>query len=137
MSFFVTGIALCAWRKEINWRSMLLPVGGVALVLSILIPQAEALRAAGLGIVAIGFAVAAPRLPDAARLGDLSYGLYIVHFPIIQCVVASGIFRTSPALGFVAAAGASFAAALALWWLVERPALRADSAYRRADVARA
>jgi peptidoglycan/LPS O-acetylase OafA/YrhL/O-antigen ligase len=130
MSFFITGIALCAWRGEINWRSMLVPLGVILFVLSILVPQAEPLRAAGLGILAVWLAVGIPKLFDAARFGDLSYGLYIVHFPIIQCIVAAGLFATSPELAIGLTAGACLAAALALWWFIERPGLRRDSAYR-------
>lgn len=129
MSFFITGMALYAWRDGLNWRSALAPFGIALLALSLVFPQAAPLRAAGLGIVAVWLAVGLPRLFDAARFGDLSYGLYIVHFPIIQCIVAAGLFAT-PSVGFAIAGGASLAAALALWWLVERPALRRDSAYR-------
>ena len=129
MSFFITGIALCAWRDGLNWRSALAPVGIVLLVISLIVPQAAPLRAAGLGIVAVWLAVGIPRLFDAARFGDLSYGLYIVHFPMIQCVIAAGLFAT-PSVGFAVAGGASLVAALLMWWLVERPVLRRDSAYR-------
>ena len=129
MSFFITGIALCAWRDGLNWRSALAPVGIVLLTVSLIFPQAVPLRAAGLGIVAVWLAVGVWPLFDAARFGDLSYGLYIVHFPIIQCVIAAGLFAV-PSVGFAVAGGASLVAALLLWWLVERPALRRDSAYR-------
>ena len=129
MSFFITGIALYAWRDDLNWRSALAPFGVALLVLSLVFPQAIPLRAAGLGIVAVWLAVGIPRLFEAARFGDLSYGLYIVHFPIIQCVIAAGLFAT-PSIGFAVAGGASLSAALLLWWLIERPALRRDSAYR-------
>lgn len=137
MSFFVTGIALCAWRDDLNWRSMLAPMGVILLAVSIAFPQAEPVRAAGLGVFAVWLAVGIPRLFDAARFGDLSYGLYIVHFPIIQCVIAAGLFDEAPALGLAAAGGASVLLALLLWRLVERPALRRDSAYRRAGEASA
>jgi peptidoglycan/LPS O-acetylase OafA/YrhL len=82
-----------------------------------------------LGIVAVWLAVGIPRLFDAARFGDLSYGLYIVHFPIVQCVIAAGLFAT-PSMGFAVAGVASLVAAVLMWWLVERPMLRRDSAYR-------
>jgi peptidoglycan/LPS O-acetylase OafA/YrhL len=132
MSFFITGIALCAWRGKLKWAA-LAPAGLALLALSLAVPQAEPLRAAGLGLVAVWIAVGLPRVFNAAVFGDLSYGLYIVHFPILQAVVAAGLFATSPALGLAIAGGASLTAALLLWWLVERPALRADSAYRRHD----
>ncbi len=131
MSFFITGIALCAWRNEINWRSMLAPFGLVLLGLSILLPQAEPLRAAGLGIVTVWLAVGIPRLFNAAAFGDLSYGLYMVHFPVIQCAIAAGLFAGSLAMGLAFAGVASLVLALLLWRLIERPALRADSSYRQ------
>jgi peptidoglycan/LPS O-acetylase OafA/YrhL len=56
--------------------------------------------------------------------------VYIVHFPIIQTVAALGVFAASAAMGLAVSAAAALIAAMALWWLVERPALRPDSAYR-------
>lgn len=130
MSFFVTGIALACWKDRLAWR-FLLPMAGLALlVLSVLAPWAEALRAMGIGIVVVWLAAGVAPLPDAARYGDISYGLYIVHFPIIQACVAAGLFSMAPTLAGACAAGLSVLAAFMLWHLVEKPALRRDSAYR-------
>jgi peptidoglycan/LPS O-acetylase OafA/YrhL len=131
MSFFITGIALYQLRLEINWRSLLAPAGIVLLMMSYVDSRLEPLRAAGLGIAVIWIATAIPRLVDAAFFGDLSYGLYILHFPIIQTTVALGWFAASPAQGAVIAVGASVIAALLMWRLIERPALRRESIYRR------
>jgi len=132
MSFFIVGIALAAWRDGLNWRSALAPVALVALAVSILVPALDVLRAIGIGVVVIWIAIGLPRLPGVARIGDLSYGLYIVHFPIIQTGIAAGLFGFSPWLGLGAVVLASILAALVLWHLVEKPSLRADSAYRAA-----
>jgi peptidoglycan/LPS O-acetylase OafA/YrhL len=130
MSFFITGIAF----QMLNLSRRSLQLAGLAgimlLLLPLLLPAASPLRALGLGAVAIWAATGLPRLVDAARLGDLSYGLYIVHFPIVQTVTALGIFAAGAAAGLLVSAVAAVCAALLLWWLVERPALRADSAYR-------
>jgi len=131
MSFFIVGIALAAWRDDINWRSPLAPLGIALLVLSIAVPAALPLRAVGLGITSIWIATAVPRIVDPARFGDVSYGVYILHFPIIQVAVTLGLFAASPWMGAGVAIAASVVGAMLLWWLVERPALRADSAYRR------
>lgn len=130
MSFFTTGIGLYMLKLTKNQLHIAATGGAILFAGSMILPAAEPVRALGLGTIAIWGALALPRLFDAARFGDLSYGLYIVHFPAIQTVTALGLFAISPVLGLSAAIAAAFAAALALWWLVERPALRADSAYR-------
>ncbi len=131
MSFFITGIALACWRDRIRWR-FIMPVAGLTLTtLSILVPIAEPVRALGLGITVIWLSVGIIRLPDAARFGDISYGLYIVHFPIIQALVALGLFADNWVAGAAGSVAASVLAALLLWRFVEKPALRTDSAYRR------
>ena len=134
MSFFITGMAL--YRLQLTEVRIHLVgfLGTVLLALTFVRQEAEPVRALGLGCLSIWCATAAPRLPDAARFGDLSYGLYIVHFPIIQTVAALGIFAGNPWAGLGAVVLASIVAALFLWHLVEKPSLRPDSAYRVAGV---
>ncbi len=86
----------------------------------------------GLGLTAVWFAVGVPCLLDPARFGDLSYGLFIVHFPIIQGAIVAGLFAGSFAIGMAASLGIAIVVALLLWWLVERPALWRGSPYRSA-----
>lgn len=50
---------------------------------------------------------------------DLSYGLYLCHYPIIQALVASDVHHTSYYLP--AAFALSLAGAALIWFLVERP----------------
>jgi peptidoglycan/LPS O-acetylase OafA/YrhL len=129
MSFFITGMAL--YRLSLSGvRLHLAGLGGAGLLAaSLLVDMLEPARALGLGLVAIWIASGWPRLPDAARFGDLSYGVYIVHFPIIQTVMVLGLFA-APWIGAGISLAAAFIAALLLWHLVERPSLRRDSAYR-------
>lgn len=130
MSFFVTGIAFHLIKLDVK-RLQLAGLAGLGVfVLSLLTPLAEPLRAVGLGALVVYLGTGVARSFDAARFGDLSYGLYIVHFPIIQTVIALGLFAV-PWTGVAVSAAASLAASLLLWHLVERPALRADSAYRK------
>lgn len=131
MSFFIVGIALAEWRVRFTWRSPLPVVGATLLVLSVQFAWLESFRALGVGIVAVWLAIGLPRLSDAARFGDISYGIYITHFPIIQAVVAIGLFSTSLWIGVGVAAAAILVAGFLLWHLVEKPSLRRDSAYLR------
>ncbi|MFT3721997.1 MAG: acyltransferase [Hyphomonadaceae bacterium] len=131
MSYFITGMMLYQIQLTGSrlWVAGL--VGAALVIVSLVWPLVEPARAIGLGLLAIWVATGWPRLPDAARFGDLSYGLYIVHFPIIQTVAVLGLFAFNPSLGVAVALGSSLVAALLLWHLVEKPALRGDSAYRR------
>jgi len=63
------------------------------------------------------------------RYGDFSYGIYILHFPILQTMVQSGLFAWSPFGGLALACAAVPAAAALLWHLVERPFLARGSHY--------
>ncbi len=63
------------------------------------------------------------------RHGDFSYGIYILHFPVLQALVQLGAFAWSP-LGALAIACASvLGAAVLLWHVVERPFLQRGSHY--------
>ncbi|MEZ6028743.1 MAG: acyltransferase [Hyphomonadaceae bacterium] len=131
MSFFVTGLALYRLSLTGAWRHAAGVVGAGLLAASMTVDVLEPAQALGLGLATIWIAAGWPRLPDAARFGDLSYGVYIVHFPIIQTVIALGLFA-SPWIGAGLSLGGAAIAAFLLWHLVERPSLRRDSAYRAA-----
>jgi len=132
MMYFAAGMAL--WRllplirTQAGW---LILIGSAALGAALLLPLLDVLRVLGLAalVAGIGF-VRGPAL-NAARWGDISYGVYIVHFPIVQALVAFGVFETYGLLvGLTAATFLVVATSYLLWWWVERPALRRDSHYR-------
>lgn len=72
-----------------------------------------------LGVLAIGFATG-PYVGYRAPLGDLSYGVYLWHFPIIQLLVASHAFDAQPWALVAVAVVLALVAALLSWHLVER-----------------
>ncbi len=133
MAFFASGMGLWRlWDRAKTQPWLFGAVGLGLLVLSWLHPMVEPLRAAGLAGL-IGWAAFAPGLMlNAARWGDVSYGVYITHFPVVQALVTAGLFTAIGAIGGLALAGAVvLGLSFALWWLVEKPALRKDSHYRK------
>jgi peptidoglycan/LPS O-acetylase OafA/YrhL len=134
MAFFASGMAL--WHLWDAAKASPLRFGAIGLVLtavSFAHPLLEPLRAAGLtGLITCAAFVPGPAL-NVARFGDVSYGVYITHFPILQALVMTGFFAATGLLaGFVFAAIIIFAASLLLWHSVEKPALRPSSHYRQA-----
>lgn len=63
------------------------------------------------------------------RYGDFSYGVYILHFPIIQCFINFGWLTSHPWLFLIAIALATAMAAIAVWHLVEKRFLLRTSHY--------
>lgn len=65
-----------------------------------------------------------PYMGRVTRFGDLSYGIYVLHFPLIQALVQLRAFESSPygalALLLVTVVGG----AILSWRFVEEPALR-------------
>lgn len=64
-----------------------------------------------------------------AKYGDFSYGVYILHFPLIQLVLHVGWFRESPWYFLVVVIFITIAAAIAMWHLVEKRFLLRSSHY--------
>ena len=87
------------WGTARAHATLIFAIGVMALIAALLVPQLDALRVLGLfGIVAgIAFMPGPPL--NAARWGDVSYGVYIVHFPILQGLVAAGLFASLGLIG--------------------------------------
>lgn len=70
---------------------------------------------------------------QAGKYGDLSYGIYLLHFPIIQLMVHAGLFEQNAWLWSFF--GISVVAILAWisWHLIEKPLLRRNSHYIEAE----
>lgn len=133
MAFFAMGIALwkCAAHLPRLWAPLSL-AGTLLTAASLAHPLLEPLRALGLAGLLAGIAFAPGPPLNAARFGDISYGLYITHFPILQAMLAAGLLPTLGAPAFFALATILvLAASFALWHLVEKPALRPSSHYRK------
>jgi peptidoglycan/LPS O-acetylase OafA/YrhL len=98
-----------------------------------LAPLAEFVLPAALSVIVLYVALELPSLGNFARYGDLSYGIYVWHFPVIQLLVALGLFAASPFAALALALGSVGVLALLSWHGVERPFLRRDSHYKSAS----
>lgn len=68
------------------------------------------------------------------KYGDFSYGLYILHFPIIQSFIWLGWFRESPWYFLLTVVVTTLTGAIAMWYWVEKRFLFRSSHYIAATV---
>jgi len=69
-------------------------------------------------------------LGNFSKYGDFSYGVYIVHFPILQTLIALGLATLNPALFVSLSLFFIGLGAFLMWNLVERRFLASSSHYR-------
>ena len=84
-----------------------------------------------LAVLVIAAACIFPSLKNFNKYGDFSYGIYIVHFPILQGLASMGYFKTSPWLTLLIATALVLTSAFILWHLIEKPFLQKSSHYKR------
>ncbi len=63
------------------------------------------------------------------KYGDFSYGIYILHFPILQVMIHAGFFERSPYIALTVACGLVLGAAVLMWRFVEKRFLLRSSHY--------
>lgn len=138
LSYFLVGVALYYLNDRLKprWWAALVAAAlllFVTMTVSVNPLLTFLLEPLALGILVIFAATALPYLGNFARYGDFSYGIYIIHFPVVQLLVAGGAFGANP----WAAASAALVLVVGLsalsWYAVERPFLRPRSHYRAAQ----
>ncbi len=131
MGYFAIGMLINQqWHRLENPKFWWAIIGLGLVATSLWQPALHILRPIGLGLIIIWIARAAGPALSAARYGDMSYGVYITHFPIIQACIAFGLFALSPVLGLIVSLGLTVIASYLLWHWVEKPALLPSSHYR-------
>lgn len=132
MALFIVGGALYFYFEYFKERAPILVIGSIGLLVLNLYHPLPWIYPAALGILVIYVAQLAPYLGNFGRYGDFSYGIYILHYPILQSVRALGIFESSPALALAMGGLISVLLAYLSWHLIEKPSLLSSSHYLRA-----
>jgi len=131
--YFVSGALLyynySFFKKYANWlllpSVLLLIAERFGLNITIVYPLL-------LSICIIYAATILPYLGNFGKFGDLSFGIYIWHFPIIQSFVVWNLFE-NVAAGVLSLMVTLFAVAFLSWHLVEKRFLNPSSHYRVAE----
>lgn len=75
-------------------------------------------------------------LGNFGRFGDFSYGIYVIHFPLLQVLVSIGLFRFNPWLALGVSTLGVMTLAVLSWHIIEKPFLRRTSHYVLAESGR-
>jgi peptidoglycan/LPS O-acetylase OafA/YrhL len=122
VAFFLAGSLLALWKPLGLRRPVLLL--GVGLIALAAVLGEWGLVILGLPAAVIGLGTGGGSVARFVRRGgDPSYGVYILSYPLQQCLVAAGIVSTPWAL-FALSAPLALGLGYASWHFVERPALR-------------
>ena len=115
--YFFAGAAVLVWfipfRKGVKWFSVL---GVLLLLLSFAGDLFLYLEPLGLALVIVTIAYYARFLNRINRIPDLTYGLYLYHFPIAQTIIAHHVHQYSVTLAF----SLIFATTILVSWLSYR-----------------
>ncbi len=135
LAFFLSGGGIYLYFtffKTHCWK-LLLPS---LLILSIQVdPLFPALYPLALAVTVLSFAFFLPYLGNWGKFGDISYGVYIFHFPIIQTFTVFDLFSGHPWQTFVLMILTILFTAVCSYHFIERPFLRKSSHYRQAEEA--
>jgi peptidoglycan/LPS O-acetylase OafA/YrhL len=129
IAFFISGAAGYYYLQNFRKYATLIMIGAVAaFVFQARLPWI-ALQPLALAVLVVYFACIVPCLGDFAKYGDLSYGIYIVHFPILQLLIAGGLFKESPWRDLLLAGAMILTTAFLLWHFIEKRFLQKSSHY--------
>lgn len=79
----------------------------------------------------LGAALLLPVVRGPTRWGDFSYGTYVLHWPIIQTVVALGLYQYHPWLAVGVTLVLLASAATFSWFVIEKPSLAKAHAHAK------
>lgn len=129
MMYFMAGAALFYYYTQFAAHRKILLISALGGILLAKGWDVGIVEPAALGVLVVYAACVFPYLGNFGKFGDFSYGIYIVHFPILQTLIAFGIFQVNPWAGLELAAALVMIAAFMMWHLVEKHFLRKSSHY--------
>jgi peptidoglycan/LPS O-acetylase OafA/YrhL len=133
LAYFVAGILLLLYFDKLKYH--FLPITAVALCLYLVDHFLTGEYLDVFWISGIVFVFGFWRyFGNFSKYGDFSYGAYIVHWPVLQILIAIGLVRLNPGLFLAIGLCLIFLTSFLMWHLVESRFLARGSHYRKAVV---
>jgi peptidoglycan/LPS O-acetylase OafA/YrhL len=128
LCYFMAGAFYYFYASELKLHMLKLAFGALA-VLGINFVYAVPVLAPFALATLVVFASTYRPLGNFGKYGDFSYGVYILHFPIIQLLIQQGVLQDSPWLFLLMVLCLTGVGAVAMWHLVEKSFLSRGSHY--------
>ena len=125
LNYFATGMLLYVNKEFFSkYIYYLLPAAVVVLILEKAVILQSIFTPLAIGIIIFWFAFSKIPLKNFGKYGDFSYGMYLVHFPIIQIFTQEGFYEKYSYLGFALSTAAVFIFSVIIWNVIEKNALK-------------
>ncbi|GAB2770310.1 peptidoglycan/LPS O-acetylase OafA/YrhL [Hymenobacter luteus] len=125
LHFFALGALFTLQERRLGpWLGGLTLIVGVAFLLLRHHALREVLEPVCYASLVLFLATRLPAQLPVGKWGDVSYGVYLVHFPLIQLFVYWGVFASAPWQGLSGVLLLILLVAFGLWHLVEKRWLR-------------
>lgn len=125
LNYFATGMLLYMNKDFFTkYISYLLPIAVVVLFLEKAVFMQTIFTPLAIGIIIFWFAFSKIPLKSFGKYGDFSYGMYLVHFPIIQIFRQEGLYEKYSYLGFALSTVISILFSIIIWHFIEKQALK-------------
>lgn len=125
LRFFVSGAILYYFLPFFDQKKKLILLLSVAaFILGNYLTAFGALYPFAVAVIILYLALFVPQLIDLSKIGDLSFGIYIFHFPIIQIIIYFKLFKPQPLVLTFATIVITTFAAMVSWNLIEKPFLK-------------
>ncbi len=133
LAFFVFG-SFCAVFDGFRRRLGYIATGSLLFIFVLNDPVARLIiDPVAYSSIVIFLATAPIKDLNLGRYGDLSYGIYLYHFPIVQLLTNYNVFEKSPWIGAGATLSLTVLASLISWHFIEKRLLKRNSHYLQAS----
>jgi peptidoglycan/LPS O-acetylase OafA/YrhL len=123
LSFFIIGALIHYHVRFFEANGKWLTLVAALLYIGHLTTGWFALRPAGVATLTLSASLLFPTVKGPTRWGDFSYGIYVLHWPIIQLFVAAGLYQARPWVALALTLLTVALGAVLSWFFVEKPSL--------------
>ncbi len=128
LSYFLSGAFYYFYASELKPHMLKLALCALAVLGIHYVYAVSVLEPLALATLVV-FAATYRPLGNFGKYGDFSYGVYILHFPIIQLLIHLGVLQEAPWLFLLTVSCLTGVGAVAMWHLVEKHFLSRASHY--------